>query len=240
MKGLIGELVLTAACTAFAAVLSCGLLPAAWAGDGCAGCGAGCAGGWCPGPSPTAQQLSGCSNKLYDRCWPDRFTNLADREVNRALTPQVINGHVLDQTVWNHYFEPGTDRLTPGGIAALQYISRRRPHPDTTIYLAAAMDLPYDPGCPDRYCGARQELDQLRAAAIQKFLVGLNCGRPTDYHVCVHDPSDVTISTVPVGSSVLQMYGRYRGGLLTGAGGSGGAAGPSGSGTANVGGIGGR
>ena len=232
MKGLIREVALVLGCTAVVAGLGCGTLPTACGPDGCGGgCGSGC-GGLCPGATPTAQERTGCSNQLYDRCWPQRYTNLADREVNRAFTPQVINGHVLDQTVWNHHFEPGTDRLTPGGVAMLQYISRRRPQPDTTVYLATAMDLPYDPACPDRYCGARQELDQLRTAAIQKFLVGLNCGRPTDYHVCVHDPADVTISTIPVSSSVLQMYGRFRGGLITGGGGAGGAAGPSGSGTA--------
>ena len=71
-----------------------------------------------------------CDNKnLYDRCYPQRYTNLAQREVNLAFTPQVQNGHVLDQTIWNHYFEPGTDHLTEGGLAALQYISRRRPCP---------------------------------------------------------------------------------------------------------------
>src|SRR3954454_15664631 len=35
---------------------------------------------------------------LYDRCWPDRYTNLAQRSVNHSFAPQVLNGHVLDQT----------------------------------------------------------------------------------------------------------------------------------------------
>ncbi len=161
---------------------------------------------------------------LYDKCWPQRYSNLAQRAVNRALTPQVQNGHVLDQTVWNHMFEPGTDVLNGLGQAHLQYLSRRRPEVDPTVYLATAMDLAYDPACPERYCGARQELDSLRVAAVQKFLTGLNCGRCADFQVLVHDPADVTVQTTPVLSSVVQMYGRFRGGLGTGAAGGGTAA----------------
>jgi hypothetical protein len=222
MKGLIRYAAILMGCAVGAVGAGCGTLPTTCDANGCghSGCG------------PTAQELTGCSNCLYDPCYPQRYNNLSTRAVNRAFTPQVINGHVLDQTVWNHHFDPGTDRLTPGGMAVLQYLSRRRPEPDTTIYLATALDLPYDPACPERYCGAKQELDQLRAAAIQKYLAGLNCGRPTDFRVCVHDPADPTISTIPAASAVLQMYARYRGGLATGAGGAGGAAGPSGSGTA--------
>lgn len=152
----------------------------------------------------------------------ERYGNLAQRSVNRAFAPQVLNGHVLDQTVWNHHFESGSATLTPGGLAHLRYLARRRPEPDRVLYLATANDLPYDPAAPDRYCGAKQELDSLRAAAIQKFLVGNNCGRCQDYQVLVHDPSDVSLSSVGIGNSVTQMYLRFRGGLTTtaGAGGS--------------------
>jgi hypothetical protein len=162
---------------------------------------------------------------LYDRCYPQRYNNLAQREVNMAFTPQVQNGHVLDQTVWNQYFEVGTDRLTPGGQDALNYITRRRPQPDTTIYLATATDLPYDANCPDRFCGARQELHTRRVVAVQKYLAGLNCGRPIDFQVLLHDPADPSLPTVPLASSVTQMYGRFRGGLPTQAGGAGGGGG---------------
>jgi hypothetical protein len=227
MNGLVRKAAIMIGCALGAVVVGCETLPK--------NCGPNCPDGPAgPGLKPTAQELTGCSNHLYDRCWPERYNNLAIREVNRSETPQVLNGHVLDQTVWNHHFEKGTDRLNPGGQALLQYLSRRRPCPDTTIYLATATDLAYDPACPDRFCGARQELDSLRAAAIQKYLVGLNCGRPTDFHVCVHDPADVSIATVPAGSSVIQMYARFRGGLGAGggvAGGAAGAAGPSGGGT---------
>jgi hypothetical protein len=227
MKGLIRDVALALGCTLGAATIGCGTLPTCCDGGG--GCGGGHGSG--AGAPPV------CSNKdLYDRCWPQRYTSLARREVNLAFTPQVQNGHVLDQTVWNHYFEPGTDKLTPGGLAALQTISRRRPCPDQTIYLATSLDMPYDPNCPDRYCGARQELDSRRAAAVQKYLAGLNCGRPIDFQVLVHDPADVSIATLPASSAVIQMYARYRGGLAGGAGGGigGGAAGAAGGGAAGA------
>ncbi len=207
MNGIVRKAALVLGCTVCAMGLGCGSLPSTCGVNGCGGGRGG------PGATPTAQEMTGCSNQLYDPCYPQRYWNLASREVNRAMSPQVLNGHVLDQTVWNQFFEPGTDHLTPGGMAHLQYLSRRRPSPDTTIYLATAMDLTYDPACPERYCGARQELDSLRAAAIQKFLVGLNCGRPTEFQVCVHDPANVSVSALPVSSSVTQMYAQYKGGL---------------------------
>jgi hypothetical protein len=190
---------------------------------------AGCNGGACDanggtygtggghgGLCPTAYELTGRNNKeLYDRCWPERYTALARREVNLAFTPQVQNGHVLDQTIWNHYFEPGTDRLNPLGQSQLQYISRRRPVPDTTVYLATANDLPYDQACPERYAGARQELDTLRVASVQKYLTAVNAGRPTCYQVLVHDPGDVTIHATSAATAIPLMYGRVRGGLAT-------------------------
>jgi len=52
---------------------------------------------------------------IVDPCWPERYNHAAQMEVKGALAPQVLNGHVLDQTVWNYHFEQddngiGTDR----------------------------------------------------------------------------------------------------------------------------------
>ncbi|MFO0846189.1 MAG: hypothetical protein U0797_28065 [Gemmataceae bacterium] len=195
-----------------------------------------CPTGGCPDGGGKANKatsgldLTGYNNYgLYDRCWFQRYTNLAHRAVNRAMAPQVQNGHVLDQTVWNHMFEPGSDLLNPLGQAHLQYVSRRRPEVDRTVYLATAMDLQYDPACPERYAGARQELDSLRVAAVQKYLVALNAGRCSDFQVLLHDPADPSIATQGPAFSVQQMYSRFRGGLVGAGGGAGAAAGPSGS-----------
>ncbi|MFM7151540.1 MAG: hypothetical protein ACKO23_17075 [Gemmataceae bacterium] len=171
----------------------------------------------------------GCGSKkktdkcdLYDHCWPSRYSNLAHRAVNRAFTPQVQNGHVLEQTIWNYMFEPGTDVLTPMGLAQLQHLSRRRPEADRTVYLATSLDLQYDPACPERYAGARQELDTLRVAAVQKYLVAVNAGRGQDFQVLLHDPADVSVYAQGPANAIMQMYGSYRGSMRGGQGGGGG------------------
>jgi hypothetical protein len=174
--------------------------------------------------------------ELYDPCWMERHGSTARREVNHAFAPQVMNGHVLDQTVWNTDFEPGTDRLTPGGQARLQLISRRRPCADKNVYVATSYDLAYDPACPERFAGAKEELDLLRHSAVQKYLTAINAGRGQEFTVLLHDPPDPGIATTGVNNSITQLYGRFRGGLPTQAGGGGG---PGGSGSGTAGGSGG-
>jgi hypothetical protein len=75
------------------------------------------------------------------------------------------------------------------------------------------MDLKYDPAVPERYAGARQELDTLRIASVQKYLTAVNIGRSQEFEIRIHDPADVSIHSIGAASSVQQMYGRYRGGL---------------------------
>ena len=73
----------------------------------------------------------------------------ARREVVDAIAPQVQNGHVLDQTVWNYMFAAGTDELNGVGMAKLDYIVRMRPAPDPQIFVQTAQDVFYDPAQPD-------------------------------------------------------------------------------------------
>src|SRR5262245_5759462 len=56
---------------------------------------------------------------LVDPCHHDRYSYVARREVMDAFAPQVQNGHVLDQTVFNYHFDKGTDKLNPMGIQKL-------------------------------------------------------------------------------------------------------------------------
>src|SRR3989442_571602 len=94
----------------------------------------------------------GCQYRdLVDPCYPERYEHAARVEVRSIFAPQVHNGHVLDQTIWNSYFEAGTDRLTPAGLEQLAYLVRRRPAPDPVVYLQLAQDVPvaYDPDHPD-------------------------------------------------------------------------------------------
>jgi hypothetical protein len=169
-----------------------------------------------------------------DPCYPMRYNAMARIEVNSGMAPQVQNGHVLDQTVWNYYFEPGTDRLTPLGLDRLAYLARRRPCPDPNVFLQTAQDLVYDPTAPERTAEARQALDDNRKAAVQRFLVQQTAGHPVAFNIVVHDPAEVGLSAVPVNLTVLQSYFRFRGALqqggnVTGGAGVGGASGaPSG------------
>src|SRR5437763_7237696 len=73
-----------------------------------------------------------------DPCWPERYSCEARHEVLASFSPQVANGHILDQTLWNWQFEPGTDRLNGAGMLQLDVLSRRRPVPDTRLFLQTA------------------------------------------------------------------------------------------------------
>lgn len=162
---------------------------------------------------------------LVDPCYPERYQFVARREVVDAFAPQVQNGHVLDQTVWNWYFEydeerhVGTDRLTPGGIEHLAYLARRRPYPDPNVYVQTAQDVPFDTAAPERYAETRSTLDALRIAAVQRYLNAYTAGRGLAFNVCLHDPAEAGMSAVPMRGSILSMWSNARvltpGGLST-------------------------
>jgi hypothetical protein len=157
-------------------------------------------------------------NEVIDPCWPQRYNYMAKRELKVAIAPQVNNGKVLDQTLWNYHFEAGTDRLTAGGLEHLAYIVRRRPCPDTCLFLQTAQDISYDPSSPDKLAETRQELDLKRMQAIQKFLAAQTNGQYV-FNIQIHDPAEVGLNAVAVQSSVQQMLTtRFKGGLPGGGG----------------------
>jgi hypothetical protein len=162
---------------------------------------------------------------LYDPCWPQRYTYSARELVRGHLAPQVTNGHILDQTVWNYHFEPGRAALTLGGMDHLAYLARRRPCPDSTIYLQVAQDIAYDPAAPEALVEARNKLDADRMQSIQNYLQAQTAGREVVFHIVRHDPPDVTISAVPIGVSVRQMQATSQGVRTIAASGTGGTGG---------------
>src|SRR5262245_21447388 len=91
-----------------------------------------------------------------DPCWPDRYSNESRAAVVANFQPQVENGHVLDQTLWNQGFEYGTDKLNGAGMDKLDQIARRRPHPDPKVFLQTARDIAYDAAKADEYVSKRQ------------------------------------------------------------------------------------
>jgi hypothetical protein len=172
-----------------------------------------------------------CYRNIVDPCYPQRYTAMAKAETNAAMSPQVSNGHILDQTVWNSHFEPGTDRLTPGGLEHLGYLARRRPCPDSVLFLQTAQDVPYDPAAPDKFAEARAALDTRRIQAVQNYLMADTAGRHLTFEVVVHDPSEVGITATEAGISILKMYSGAQGNLpLTAGAGAGNVAGGGGAG----------
>jgi hypothetical protein len=165
---------------------------------------------------------------LVDPCYPDRYDYAARQNVKQCFGPQVQNGHILDQTIWNYDFEPGTANLTEGGKAHLTYLARRRPVVDTTVFLQVAHDISYDPAAPDKYSAERNELDNKRTKAIQDYLSAETAGRSVAFNIVRHDPAEVGQSAVSVNRSVVGMQAGAQGTLMRGA--SGGGAGGGGSG----------
>lgn len=168
---------------------------------------------------------SGCCHcdELIDPCWPERYNFAARREVCAAIAPQVRNGHILDQTIYNYYFEDGTDELNEMGQDKLLVLIRRRPCPDPVIFLATAQDISYDPEHPEKFAETRCELDNKRILAIQKYLVAQTAGRHFNFRVVVHDPAEGGWDAVSVDTAIQRLHGNFQGVMpvvtTTGAGG---------------------
>jgi hypothetical protein len=188
----------------------------------------------------------GCTEgeRCYDPCYPERYNYRARQEVLHAMAPQVQNGHILDQTMWNYFFDEGSDKLTEGGRDHLNGLVRRRPNPDARIYLATARDLAYDAANPQKYVDGRRDLDNRRVAAIQAYLGAQTAGRPMAFEVVVHDPMETGLDGESMNRS-MRLYRQSSRGTLAAAaaatadqGAAGGGAGTGGqSGNAGAGGV---
>ena len=176
--------------------------------------------------------MGGCYGyyDVVDPCYPTRYNYAAKQEVKASLGPQVQNGHILDQTVWNYHFEPGTAVLTPGGIDHLAYLARRRPMPDPNIYLQVAQDIAYDPAAPEKTADARAKLDGERMKAITDFLNTQTAGRNVAFNIVRHDPADTGMGAIPAGVSIRAMQNSSQGTFSRPGGGGGGGAGGGGGG----------
>ena len=176
----------------------------------------GCAGG------PSAQDRN---SALIDPCWPERYNFEARQEVLAPFAAHAENGRIVDATVFNFEFEPGADKLTPGGMAKLDYLSRKRPAPDRIVYLQTARDLAYDAANADKLAGTRADLDGKRATAIQKYLAATTAGRGLAFDVTVIDPNDITFSAGGPTNAARALPGKY--GASAAAAGTGGGGGGS-------------
>lgn len=163
--------------------------------------------------------LGGCYSyrQHVDPCWMDRYNIVERRTVNGVFDAQAMNGHILDQTIWNYYFQTKevddpktklkmylpTSELNVAGMNQLKYLSRRRPIPDGKLYLQTAQDLPVDTPM-DKLSGARSELDAQRSAAVKSYMAVLvaNRAQPMAFEVAVHDPAPVDIIALPISGAI--------------------------------------
>ena len=129
-----------------------------------------------------------------DPCYPERYNHAARQAAFAPFAQQAHNGHVLNQTIWNYYFEAGSDVLTPAGMEKLDSLARVRPAPDPKIYIQAAMDIPYSADAAAKIGDMRAEMDVKRASAIQKYLSSVPAVAPVAYEVFVHNPATPGIS----------------------------------------------
>lgn len=151
-----------------------------------------------------------------DPSWPERYNSVARQEVVAPFATQVNNGHVLNQTIYNWYFEPGTDKLNDAGIQKLDSLARTRPGLDPRVYLQTARDLPATPDTIARLSADRTELDARRAAMVQKYMAS-QPGAPA-VEVSIHDPVVPSIEAPFGGAAYRGMVNGYRGGLTGAAG----------------------
>jgi len=156
--------------------------------------------------------LGDCYRNAVDPCYPDRYEFAARQSVVAPFAQQVVNGHVLNQTIWNYYFEFGTDKLTPAGLEKLNSITRTRPAPDPKLYIQTARDIPANID-PDKVSALRADLDTKRAAAIQQYMASQPAFEAVAYEIYVHDPVVPGINAEMVENAYRGSFFQYRGGV---------------------------
>jgi len=161
---------------------------------------------------------------MVDPCYPQRYNFAARTEVCGAMTPQVKNGHILDQTIWNWMFEAEAnklDQLNAAGREKLNELVRRRPAPDPIIYLATSQvdaALKYSADNPEAFVESRHNLDSRRIAAIQKYVNAqtADCGIP--FQVVVHNPTEPDLPAAGIAGTIRTFYAGWGGGAAGGGG----------------------
>ncbi len=185
---------------AAAAILTSGL-----GSIGCVGTGGGARG---EGHGPIGDHWRNAA----DPCYPERYNHAARQAVIAPFAQQVHNGHALNQTVWNYYFEAGTDKLTSAGMEKLDSIARTRPSPDPKLYIQASRDLSLTADNAGKIADLRTDLDVKRAVAIQKYMgTQPAIGGAVAYEVYVHDAPTPGINAEMAANAYRGSFQGYRG-----------------------------
>ncbi len=167
---------------------------------------------------------------LVDPCWPERYSTTARAETLAPFQAMAQNGVYLDQTIWNYHFEQGGEKLTAAGLEKLDYLTRRRPAPDSRVFLQTARDMGYEATAPEKYAENRRELDIKRANALQKYLAAQTASRPVAFEVQVIDAADPGFGAQYVGNALRNLPQQYQSGIVGQGGGGGGGGGQGGGG----------
>ncbi len=157
--------------------------------------------------------VTGCHgtySEIVDPCYPERY-NCKSREAVREIREvQIQNGLAAEQTMYVHYFKPGSEELNDGGVAFLSRIANRRPAPESTIYIQTAQntyDLDYRK--PEEYNSKRKELDEKRKVSVDKFL---KLERPdVAFTLVTNNPGRVGINGREAAQSVRDIRRSARG-----------------------------
>ncbi len=122
----------------------------------------------------------GCTTyrNLVDPCWPERYNSSSRHSVRDIHNAQADLGHKLDQTIWNHHFDPGTDILNAAGKDQLRYIARRQPIPDFQVWLQFPHDV-----AKDRDGMIARRKDAIRSFMATQTLVSSG----NSYQIEIHD-----------------------------------------------------
>jgi len=155
-------------------------------------------------------------NNLVDPCWPERYNYQARESVLYPFEQQATNGHIMDQTIWNSGFEPGTAKLNALGRDKIDYLSRRRGCPDGKLYLQTAGDLAFDPKMPEKLPGERVKLDSDRAQAVLAYANAQPAGTRMSFEIQPTDARDPGINSQGPATSVRGLPFQYSS-TLTGA-----------------------
>ena len=182
----------------------------------------GCVGGGSTRGEPAGGGLGARYRDFVDPCYPERYQAAARSEVLASFGPQVNNGHVLEQTVWNWYFEAGTANLNAAGQAKLDSIAQTRPAPDPRLFLQVARDVSVVVGGGvDTVVARRDELNAKRAEAVQKYMATQPTLNPVAYELSLIDPVTPGIRAEFGVNAYRGQQGGYRGGIGGASGGAG-------------------
>lgn len=190
---------------------------------------------------PLSLTFTGCFGyrDVVDPYYPKRYSVDARNSVRTAFAPQVSNGNVLDQTVWDFHFETGKAELNAMGKDHLKRLASRRPVAQEVIFLQVAQN-------PDEKVD-NKELNKSRSENIKAYMTKISQDKVhPEFQVVLHDPAEVSGSGIEAAriiggkqSNVSGVFTNGQSGSSSGGSNSGQSSSGSGSGSSGTGNTGG-